>query len=106
MNLSDKSFSGTINAKVITGQIHLQNNNFIDEDITLKITTGKINVSLPKESSFKLESSIVTGDIKCDFPVLVSESTKKKRLNGEVNKALNGRVKLSAITGMIKIIQQ
>lgn len=100
INISN--LTGDLSGKVTTGKVNIEYSEF-SNNIKFKAVTGSISLKLPKNAEFALDASVTTGNVKCDFPISLSSSSRKELIG--VVKSDNNRIDLSAVTGSIEIIE-
>lgn len=96
-----EKLSGDFDCKTISGDIELGYPAFTN-NIDIETTSGSTVLQLPANAGFMLESESVSGNIKCDFPITISEQSKGKGLNGIVGKAAN-RIVFESVSGDLNI---
>ncbi|WP_042460335.1 LiaG family protein [Neobacillus dielmonensis] len=72
--LDIKHYKGAVKADVASGLFTIQMDQLTDS-VTMDVSSGKVNVDLPKNADFTLESDISSGNISCDFPLSEKESS-------------------------------
>jgi DUF4097 and DUF4098 domain-containing protein YvlB len=123
--ISVEEIMGSINAKTVSGDIDLDNFSSADEIDANSISgsvklrgqlspeglyeldtiSGGIRISVPSDSEFEIQSSSVSGDIYCDFNILVSGKIERNKLRGIVG---NGgpRLFIKSVSGSVRIMKR
>lgn len=85
------TISGSVNAMKVSGA----------NVIKLGSISGRVSLGLPKDAQFDISASSVSGNVSCDFPVVIESSTDKKLVgrvgNGETN------IDITTVSGSISI---
>lgn len=91
----------TVNGKVEASFVSLD----AHQELSFKSVNGSIKTTLPPETGFKLNASVVNGHVSCDFPIDGQDHKKARRLTGSVG---DGRVTLNAesVNGSIQIARR
>ncbi len=76
-------FRGNMICSSVSGDINMKYEK-LDGDLTAKSISGDVNIQLPKTSEFEINSKTVSGDLDCDFPLVIIGSSKRGRLRGKV----------------------
>ncbi len=102
IELREVSEARVVYSNTVTGAVIYDGNINSDGRYTLKTHTGRIEMTLPADSSFDLEANTFSGGIKSDFDIRISGKISKKRISGVVNKG-GPLVKLSTFSGSISL---
>ncbi len=100
IELTEVSEASVVDGNTVTGAVIYDGEINRDGRYTLKTHTGRIEMTLPADSSFDLEANTFSGKIQSDFEIKVSGRISKKRISGVVNKG-GPLVKLSTFSGDI-----
>lgn len=76
-------FRGSMMFSSVSGDINVKYEQ-LDGDLTMKSVSGDAEISLPKNSEFEMIGKTVSGDLSCEFPLVVIGSVKRGRLRGQV----------------------
>ncbi|WP_432662381.1 DUF4097 family beta strand repeat-containing protein [Wukongibacter baidiensis] len=96
-----RDFKGMIDAKTTSGDIDIDFN-ALENDVNIGSISGSIELGLPNNSGFYLESKSLSGDIECDFPISIEGKHSERKVNGRVGQD-NNRIVLSTTSGDIEI---
>lgn len=96
-----KDFSGKIDAETTAGDVFI-NFKVLKDYVDIHSTSGGIELVLPHNSGFYLESKSTSGDIECDFPISLEGKLSDKNIRGRVGQEKN-KIVLSTVSGDIEI---
>jgi lia operon protein LiaG len=96
-----KDFTGDLKSTSSSGSTKVEYSSF-DNNIDITASSGSVEVILPENANFYLDSSASSGSIKSDFPITVSGSNDKRHLKGTVGNDKN-KVKIHTSSGSIRI---
>ncbi|WP_234122735.1 DUF4097 family beta strand repeat-containing protein [Clostridium hydrogenum] len=94
-------FTGDIEGNNSAGDTDIQYNKF-NNNIDLTATAGQIELTLPKDSKFKLDAAASVGSIESNFSGINVSGEISKSASGEIGKS-NNIIKLKNTAGNIKI---
>lgn len=97
--------SGTLGVKTGSGKVLVAYNEFEDQEVNIKSSTGNVTLELPSSAEFLIEAKTSTGKIQSDFHINENGSTDKKKLEGKVG-TKNNKVILQTSSGSIKILKK
>ena len=107
-----ETVNGRIRAKGLGGDAKIETvNGGVKVDFTtvaagqklaFETVNGSVEVELPADAGIELSTSVVNGNIDCDFPLTLQNSSGKRKLAGKIG---DGRASLQAetVNGSIKI---
>lgn len=98
LKMEEVSSAQDIKAKTLSGETFYQGEFREDGHYSFKSHSGDIHLNIPASSSFSLEASTFSGEIDCDFEIVLSGKISKKEIKGTVNKG-GAEVKLSTFSG-------
>ncbi len=101
-NIVMKNFSGDLKANDSSGDIKVQYKTF-NNSVNINISSGNVELSLPGNSEFGLNASISSGDIECNFPIVLTGECMQNKLQGVVGKD-NNKINIEISSGDIRII--
>ncbi len=96
-----RDFKGGIDAKTTSGDLYIDFK-ALENDVYMNSISGDIELKLPNNSEFYLESKSLSGDIECDFPISIQGKHSDKNVNGRVGQG-NNKVNASTTSGDIEI---
>jgi len=102
IEFGEVSEAKVIKANSVSGDIRYQGTISSEGRCSLKTTSGRIEMTLPSDSSFELEADTFSGHIDSDFPIQVSGRIAPKEVRGVVNKG-GASITLSSFSGSITI---
>lgn len=97
--------NGTLGVKTGSGKVLVSYNEFEDQEVNIKSSTGNVTLELPSSAEFLIETKTSTGKIQSDFHINENGSTDKKKLEGKVG-TKNNKVILQTSSGSIKILKK
>jgi lia operon protein LiaG len=62
---------GSFSANTVSGDILYKKDAVLDNNLNINSVSGDIDISISKDSEFKLKTRSVSGKTKCDFPVIL-----------------------------------
>lgn len=74
-------FRGHMMFSSVSGDIELKYEK-LDSDFTMKSVSGDAEISLPKNSEFEVITKTVSGDLNCEFPLVMTDSQKRGKRRG------------------------
>ena len=92
---------GNINANSISGKLQLKYDTF-ENDIESDSVSGDVIITLPGNSSFKVDYSTASGNVDSDFPITVSGIKKGNNLKGTVGSG-DHTLQVNTVSGSLKI---
>lgn len=99
-NMNLKHYTGALTAKVSSGRLKAQMDE-LNGPVTMKASSGKIDLDLPKNADFQLDGKVSSGHISCDFPL------KNQKLDRNHVSGISGEgkynVDLQLRSGMLKV---
>lgn len=95
-------FSGELKSSSSSGDTKVEYAAF-DSNMDIHSSSGTIEVKLPKTAEFQLDATCSSGDVTCDFPIMVTGKKKDHELQGVVGRDKN-KIKLDASSGDIKVL--
>ena len=96
-------FTGDLKAQASSGDIKIKYSEF-NNNADVTVSSGRIELTLPEDSEFKLSAKASSGDITCEFPITVTEKQKDNLLEGVV-KSDNNEITLKSSSGDIKVLK-
>jgi lia operon protein LiaG len=99
-NLELRRYSGGINADLSSGRFFVQMDRLVD-DVKIEVSSGKVDLNLPKDADFTLNGEVSSGNISCDFP-LTTEGGNNKSIKGTYGSGKH-KIDLSVSSGNIRI---
>lgn len=101
-NIKMTNFKGNVSQKTSSGKVSIAYSEF-NNKVKLSSTSGDINLKLPRDAQFKLDSKTTSGDIDCNFPITVQEKAKRgNSLMGTVGSDKN-LIEITASSGNVNI---
>ena len=101
--MSIGSLTGDLKANCSSGNIDISYLQF-DNNIDIHVSSGSIELTLPENSEFVLDSKASSGSIACKFPITITEKQKNNLLRGTVKNDKN-KITLNSFSGNIKILK-
>jgi hypothetical protein len=92
---------GNLEATSTSGDITVDYSKF-NNDINIKTSSGRTELSLPEDSGFILKYSSSSGYAKCDFPITISGPQGDNKINGTVGNGKN-KVTVNSTSGDLSI---
>jgi len=83
----------------VSGDISIEQDGV--SDMNIGSTSGDVKIKLPEDSQFYLDVSTVSGDIKCDFDIKISSSSRRS-LEGAVGDE-EDRIMINTVSGDVTI---
>ncbi len=74
-DISCRTGSGDIDATSVSGEIDIHSGDF--KQINANSTSGDVNITVPSDSSFKINFDSVSGSVDCNVPLNVQNSSKR-----------------------------
>jgi hypothetical protein len=109
-----ETVNGSIDANDLFGDAHLETvNGAIHADfarlaqgqrLSFETVNGQITVRLPEKAGFSLESSVVNGQVDCDFPLQLKQHSRRS-INGTVGDG-GASVSAETVNGSISIAKR
>lgn len=97
--------AGSVDAHTTNGAIKVELNQLASgEDMAFGTTNGSITVYLPRNVAAYVKARTVNGSIQTDFPIQVSGSLSRRRLEGEINGG-GDQIDLRTTNGSIKLLE-
>ncbi|CAH2214209.1 DUF4097 family beta strand repeat-containing protein [Tepidibacter aestuarii] len=97
------NFTGDLKGDSSSGTIEVDYNIF-DNNIELDTSSGNVNIGLPDDSKFYLDAECSSGNIECDFPIVVRGKHEDNTLRGTVGNDKN-KIKIDTSSGNITILK-
>ncbi|WP_099187481.1 DUF4097 family beta strand repeat-containing protein [Tepidibacter mesophilus] len=94
-------FTGNLRGESSSGSIKV-NYNIFDNNIDLDTSSGTVNIGLPDDAKFYLDAECSSGNIECDFPIVVRGKQEDNTLRGTVENDKN-KIIINTSSGNIKI---
>ncbi len=94
-------FTGDLKGDSSSGTIKV-NYNVFDNNIDLDTSSGTVNIGLPDDAKFYLDAECSSGEIECDFPIVVRGKQEDNTLRGTVGNDKN-KIKIDTSSGDINI---
>lgn len=85
----------------VSGDIELKYEK-LDSDFTMKSVSGDAEISLPKNSEFEVITKTVSGDLNCEFPLVMTDSQKRGKRRGWTGSDKH-KLRASATSGDLSI---
>jgi len=99
ISLIDGDDNEDMDAHTISGDISIEQDGV--SDMNIGSTSGDVKIKLPEDSQFYLDISTVSGDIKCDFDMKISSSSRRS-LEGAVGDS-GDRIMISTVSGDVTV---
>lgn len=99
VNIED--LNGDLSGVVSSGDINVANSEF-NYNIDLTVSSGDAKVTIPKSSEFYIDAAASSGEITCEFPVVVEGKSHGNTLKGVVGNSKN-KINIKASSGDIYI---
>jgi len=94
-------FSGNLKADLVSGDIDVGYRVF-DNDVDIKIISGKVKIGLPQNAEFYLKTNTVSGEVVARFPITIISFNKMNQLEGTVGTGDN-KIITDTVSGDIYI---
>jgi len=94
-------FSGNLKADLVSGDIDVGYRVF-DNDVDIKIISGKVKIDLPQNAEFYLKTNTVSGEVVARFPITIISFNKMNQLEGTVGTGDN-KIITDTVSGDIYI---
>jgi len=94
-------FSGNLKADLVSGDIDVGYRVF-DNDVDIKIISGKVKIDLPQNAEFYLKTNTVSGEVVARFPITIISFNKMNQLEGTVGTGDN-KIIIDTVSGDIYI---
>jgi len=94
-------FSGNLKADLVSGDIDVGYRVF-DNDVDIKIISGKVKIGLPQNAEFYLKTNTVSGEVVARFPITIISFNKINQLEGTVGTGDN-KIIIDTVSGDIYI---
>lgn len=95
------NFTGDLKGDSSSGSIEV-NYNIFDNDIDLESSSGNVKIGLPDDAKFYLDAECSSGDIECDFPIVVIGKQEDNTLRGTVGDDKN-KIIINTSSGNVNI---
>lgn len=95
------NFTGNLKGDSSSGSVEV-NYNVFDNNIDLETSSGNVNIGLPDDAKFYLDAECSSGDIECDFPIMVRGKQEDNTLKGTVGNDKN-KIIINTSSGDINI---
>lgn len=99
-SLDVNNYSGALQAKLSSGKMNVQLDE-LGDDIKVDISSGKVELDLPKNSDFTLHGKVSSGNISSDFP-LENKKVEKEGIEGTYGTGKHS-IELSVSSGSIEV---
>ncbi|MFT3867023.1 MAG: DUF4097 family beta strand repeat-containing protein [Nibricoccus sp.] len=99
--LSNSAHLKTVNGNIEAGLVSMQ----ACKTLYTKTVNGSCKVFLPDAVSASVEASTVNGNVKCDFPVAASKSS-RSRLQGQIGQGNDTSIEAHSVNGNIAFHRQ
>lgn len=98
------NFVGELGVESTAGDLSI-NVKILEDNISVSSTSGDVKIKLPKSSQFYLESETVSGDIQCEFPLIVEGEMNRDELIGSTknSKEIQKKIQVETTSGDIEI---
>ena len=97
-----KGFEGDIALKITSGKTAIDYASF-DNTVQISSISGDVRLGLPQTAEFRLNARSTSGDIDCDFPITMTDSSGSRRsIEGTVGSGTN-TVIIKTVSGDIDI---
>jgi lia operon protein LiaG len=100
-NVKLDKFKGDLKGSSTSGKVYVSYDSF-SNNINLSSISGEIAVRLPEESEFYLNAKATSGNVSCNFPIVLEGKQKNNVLIGTVKNDKN-KINISLISGSISI---
>ena len=107
-NVHVGEISGTVNARSVSGDVIVSINQLAGaQGMDFASTSGNVNVKLPGNLDANVEMSVLSGDLKTDFPLTIEkkETGPGQRATGVVGSG-NRRLTMKSISGNVELRRQ
>ncbi len=94
--------ASNLDLHTVSGQMEVTSSSRPNQ-IRAESTSGRIALRLPADSAFALDAQSTSGQVKCDFPVVMTGSAGRNQLVGAVGSAGNAAVRIRTTSGGIQI---
>ena len=101
-NISIKEFKGDFISNHVSGDIKVNYLEF-NNDISIKTTSGDIEIVLPQNAEFKLNFNSTSGDCESDFPITVKNINRKHNIEGIIGDGRN-KIEVTTVSGDLDIM--
>lgn len=98
--LDVKHFTGAIKAELTSGSFDLQLDQ-LNDSIDIEVSSGKVDLDLPKQADFTLKGKVSSGNISSSFP-LTNGSNDRKNISGKHGSGKHP-INLEVSSGSIRI---
>ncbi len=98
--LADDFISEEISAKTVSGTISISYENF-NGNAELDTTSGDMIIEVPKDAGFEVDFNTVSGELSNDFPISVTQSS-RKNIRGIVGNGEHS-IRAKSVSGDIEI---
>lgn len=96
-----ENLNGDLSGVVSSGDISVANPEF-NYNMDLTVSSGDAKVTIPKSSEFYIDAAVSSGEITCEFPVVVEGKSHGNTLRGVVGNSKN-KINIKASSGDIYI---
>ncbi|WFD11495.1 DUF4097 family beta strand repeat-containing protein [Tepidibacter hydrothermalis] len=95
------NFTGDLKGDSSSGSIEV-NYNVFDNNIDLETSSGTVDIGLPDDAKFYLDAECSSGNIECDFPIVVRGKQENNTLKGTVGDDKN-KIIINTSSGNVNI---
>jgi lia operon protein LiaG len=103
-NINVNGFSGDLKSDTTSGDVNYEYEQF-SNNVEIEVSSGQIELKLPKVSQFNLDANATSGNVTCDFPIIITSGHKENVLVGHVGSSTNN-IKLDATSGDITCLSK
>ncbi len=100
-NLDVIHYTGAIKAELSSGNFDLQMDQ-LNDSVDIEVSSGKVDLDLPKQADFTLNGRVSSGNITSNFPLTNQSSNNHKNINGKHGSGKH-QVNLEVSSGSITI---
>ena len=94
--------ASTLDVHTVSGEVGVVTSSK-PKQVRVESTSGQVTLRLPSDSGFALDARSTSGQVRCDFPVVMTGSAGRNHIVGTVGDARNAEVRIRTTSGGIAV---